>query len=366
MALLMLLPACSGGGGDDGGMHPTLDARTEYGSFIKVNLKDPSAVLKMPPMTLPVDAPINTDSSPLCSTNHDQQADKYCVIVGSTVTVAKGTTFRAYGTRPLVLLATTMFDLEGTIDVSSNHDGTATQAGAGALPASTCPNTTAATGNSGGFGGSFMGKGGDGTAVDGVKGAAASVSPQPMDLRGGCPGGDGSSTTVGVIPTGGRGGGAVAISAHDKIIVNGKINASGAGGQGGPAQKSGGAGGGSGGMIVLDVAQAGLMVGTGPDIWLFANGGGGGQGGTGTGINIGAGDSGQESPDPMTRAPGGSNQNRDGGQGGAGSAGTLRLDGGQALNANNAGGGGGGGGGAGFIYTPNAPGAIVAPPATYP
>lgn len=366
MALLaLLLPGC---GGDDQNGNPS---PKQYGSFIKVNVKDPSAVLNLPPMILPTSAPIDTGSSLLCSTNHDQP-DKYCVIVGTTITVAQGATFRAYGTKPLILLATTTFDLEGTLDVSSKHDGSATQAGAGALPASACPNTTAATVNSGGFGGSFMGKGGDGGAVDGAKGTAApGLTAPPSMLRGGCPGGNGSTATAGsTAGVGGAGGGAVTIIAG-KITVNGTIDASGAGGGGGPAQKSGGGGGGSGGMIVLDAlnesAPPNVAVGSAQTIWLYANGGGGGQGGTGgTLASSGPGDDGKDPSNPMVQALGGRNFTRDGGRGGSGSAGSVQLDGDPALSATNNGGGGAGGGGAGFIHAPTMQGALVAPPTTYP
>ena len=72
MALLMLLaPLPAACGGDDGGGPTTTpDAQTRYGTFLQVNLTDPSAVLNMPPTTLP--STIDTDSSPLCSTKHDQ------------------------------------------------------------------------------------------------------------------------------------------------------------------------------------------------------------------------------------------------------------------------------------------------------
>jgi hypothetical protein len=234
----------------------------EYGTFIKVGFPSPSDVPTAPLMWLS-DIAINTDGS-MCDTRNDQ-ASRYCVIASSSITLASGKTLIAHGSKPLVLLATSTFDLEGTIDVSSKRGGTP---GAGAL--ASCPNTTPAAGNSGGFGGSFGGKGGDGGTIagtpDGTNGIAAPALPTlPTDLRGGCPGGNGSSTTAGIAPAGGSGGGAVLIIAVDKIQMNGTINASGSGGKGGPNMKSGGGGGGSGGMIVLDSPM--IVPGTSASIW---------------------------------------------------------------------------------------------------
>jgi hypothetical protein len=272
MVFLAMVPACGfqSASNTDGGTKPPMDAKDdatpdapgpEYGTFIKIGFPSASVV----PMTTLMwnNMTIDTDG-PMCDTRNNQ-ASRYCVIAGSSITLASGKTLIAHGSKPLVLLATSMFDLAGTIDVSSKRGGTP---GAGAL--ASCPNTTAAAGNSGGFGGSFGGKGGDGGTIagtpDGTNGIAAPALPTlPTDLRGGCPGGNGSSTTAGIAPAGGSGGGAVLIIAVDKIQMNGTINASGSGGKGGPNMKSGGGGGGSGGMIVLDSPM--IVPGTSASIW---------------------------------------------------------------------------------------------------
>jgi hypothetical protein len=347
---------CEAEGATGGG---TPDASgSQFGTFIKITFPSSSDV-PAAPLMWNINIDIDTDTSVLCDT-HNSQATRYCVVAATSITLASTRTLRAHGSKPLVLLAISTFDLQGTIDVSSNAGS---PPGAGAAVAASCPNTTAAAGNSGGFGGSFGGKGGNGGPIagtaDGATGTAApALAAFPTDLRGGCPGGNGSSSTAGTAPAGGSGGGAVAIIA-DTVQVNGKINASGASGKGGPATLSGGGGGGAGGMIVLDAPS--IMPGSGT-LWLFANGGGGGQGGTGMGIGAGPGDDGKESPGPLINAVGGNNGGRSGGAGGGGSAGTAQKDGADAGDAVNSGGGGAGGGGTGFIRTLPIAGAVIAPP----
>jgi len=307
------------------------------------------------------DLAIDTAESTLCDQNNDRKND-FCVIAGASVTLPASRTIKAFGPKPLVLLSTLGMILQGNsiIDVSSHSIANPQATGAGANPAS-CINGNAAALAGGGYGGSFGGQGGDGERLTGspaTSGVAAPqlVAPPTLPLRGGCPGGTGDSSGG----LGGNGGGAVALIAFASIQLDGKINASGAGGHGGPATKSGGGGGGSGGMIVLDSPS---IQATGP---LFANGGGGGQGGTG-GASALAGDDGGESLAPPTPAPGGNNTTgREGGSAGGGSAGN-RLGGTNAGNtpATTNGGGGGGGGGAGFIRAPGVS-TNIAPPSFVP
>jgi len=348
IALVLMIPACGGGGSakPDANVDGPPEAQTCFGSFVTVCFTTLGDVPAKPVM-LTADLTIDTTASSMCDQHNDQMA-KYCVIAGSSFMLSAGKTIRATGTKPLVLLSTSTIMVQGTstIDVSSNHMAGLLATGAGANPTTACINGTPPEMAGGGYGGSFGGKGGNGerlgtpSANAGV--AAAALTPPPTLLRGGCPGGNGDATGG----TGGSGGGAVALIAMTSIQLDGKINASGAAGHGGPATKSGGGGGGSGGMIILDApfiaaAATGL---------LFANGGGGGQGGAGAGAGMGIGADGGESLDPGTPAPAGSNGNRDGGFGGTGSSGT-RLGGNNAgtPGAANNGGGGGGGGGAGFI-----------------
>lgn len=359
MALLALAPACGFSTGttpgDDSGT-PIIDAMPDaercFGSYVKVCFTSTAPVAGL---TLNDD--IDTDGS-ICNTGNDQTTP-YCVVAGAGLTIPTGKTIRAYGSKPIIFLSTTTFQLIGNIDVSSVRMSATTThlTGAGAALAATCTGNTAADHNSGGYGGTFGGKGGTGEGVGAAMGGQATAAAGSFPaLRGGCPGGAGSTDTGGAIPgAGGAGGGAVMIIAQS-IQIDGQINASGAGGRGGPNAKAGGGGGGSGGMIVLEAAA---LTGAG---MVWANGGGGGQGGAGGGGGAsGPGDDGMESPGPATVAIGGQNGTREGGRGGAGSLG-IRITGDQALGgAAGNGGGGAGGGGAGVIYAPDLASAMISP-----
>ena len=88
-----------------------------------------------------------------------------CVLAGTTVSLPTGT-FRATGSRPLVVVATTSMTIQGTLDVSSNRTGTA-GAGAGTGACGTAAIGANDTGGGGGgAGGSFGGRGGDGGPGD--------------------------------------------------------------------------------------------------------------------------------------------------------------------------------------------------------
>lgn len=364
---------CQSGNGGDG----DAPGRACFGTVTEICFPDgpPTTTVTFPasPATFEINTGDGTGAgaSPLCDRTNES-ASKYCVIAGPGLTLPAGRGLRGVGSRPLVLLSTSTITVEATagVDVASGGG----DRGAGANPAG-CANTTAATdSNSGGFGGSFGGKGGMGEAISGPAATVPEPLPAPpVDLRGGCEGGAGGRMTPGCVSgDGGHGGGAVALIARDAIHLDGSINASGAGGRGGPSSlQCGGGGGGSGGMIVLDAPA----ITRGVSGLLFANGGGGGQGAAGAGSGIGPGLDGSESLDPMTQAPGGHNANRDGGSGGDGSAGGAALDGaeGGRPQAEGNGGGGGGGGGAGFIVVRDMTGervisgdAVISPPAWPP
>jgi hypothetical protein len=355
---------CEPSGGGDAGL-PTdaeppdapPDAQQCFGSFVKVC---PSALPTTPIVVVAVgpDLDINTDAgasaSPLC----DPGIASYCVVAATAITIATTKKIRGHGARPLVLVALGSFELFGDIDVSSSTDGAFRGAGASMTVCSTPAAPTPATVNSGGFGGSFGGRGGDGEIVDGDRGVGSAAIGFPAELRGGCPGGAGGGGGAG-----GLGGGAVSIFGAT-VHVDGKINASGAGGRGGPELKSGGGGGGSGGMIVLDVPQTAITLGLGGR--LFANGGGGGEGGAGSGSGSGQGADGNASSAPNVSGTGGNSGNA-GGNGGPGSGGTALAGGASSGQSQNDGGGGAGGGGAGFIHAPGISGAnVIAPPSLDP
>ncbi|HWO22715.1 MAG TPA: hypothetical protein VNO30_28340 [Kofleriaceae bacterium] len=290
---------------------------------------------------------IDTDTEPACLTVMSGTVEA-CALVHASIEIAAAATLRVVGKRPLVLAAARSISVLGTIDAAS---ALGKPAGAGAEPKS-CTSPMVPGNGAGGAGGSFGGAGGAG----GNGGGNAGAPPPPpvgtvTELRGGCAGGRGGASSMQPLP--GAGGGAVYLAAREQIIVDGRINASGAGGAGGMTSgfgAVGGAGGGAGGLIGLDAPS---ITGGGT---MFANGGGGG-GGAGA---LMPGTAGGESPDAKTAALGGTGSAR----GGDGSIGTG-LGGTRGSDAGGAGGGGGGGGGAGVIYvrgTLSVSGALSPPP----
>jgi hypothetical protein len=259
-----------------------------------------------------------------------------CVIAGSTIDISAS--LRVIGSRPIVLVATGALHVtsSGGLDVASYNSGS-TGVGAGSIQCASDGNPASSSG--GGGGGSFGasgGRGGDGPLGSGG-GDPTMGPPLPITLHGGCSGDHGSSPSTGL---GGAGGGAVYVISGVNILVDGTINASGAGGGGGASGTTSGGGGGSGGLIGLDAP----MVTLANTAKLFSNGGGGGGGGS-TGFG---GAPGGESPDPIGAAMGGLGGNGNAGTGGNGGAFLMPVgrDGG---NAQSTAAGGGGGGGVGVL-----------------
>ena len=293
-----------------------------------------------------------------------------CVLAGTTVALPAETTFRARGSRPLLVIASTTISIDGTLSVASQR-GLPPGAGvATAGCAAAAPGENDGGGGGGGAGGSFASAGGTGGAGDlnsshgGSDGSSLGGEPvagaPPSIIRAGCRGGNGGSAGVGgTIGAGGDGGGAIYLSAGTSITVAGSVRATGAGGGGSTAQHGGG-GGGSGGFAGFDAPQITI---TGS---VSANGGGGGEGG-GLGTQVGvAGTDGDLGP---TRARGGRAATgdggaNDGGNGGSGGAGAMPDPRGESGQSDN-GGGGGGGGGVGYVYVKGAlsGGGAISPPA---
>jgi hypothetical protein len=257
-----------------------------------------------------------------------------CVLSGTSITIDG--TLLGVGAKPLILIATEgPIIIEELVDVASHR--TPAQRGAGSNPLGLCTGGVAPTGGSGGAGGSLVGTGGEGGGGEGGSPSTPNTMTIPADLRGGCAGTLGGNP-VGALAIGG-GGGAVWLISKVGITVSGRINASGAGGEGGAGDVSashGGAGGGSGGMIVFDapmleVTQTGVVAAVG------------GAGGAGNVVAAPGGDGGEVNLDFATLPPmGGQAGFASGGPGGTtgnGGAGSTNL--GAAA--------GGGGGGAGFI-----------------
>lgn len=263
-----------------------------------------------------------------------------CLIVGTTITIDGSLV--GIGARPLILLATEgsiSITTAGVLDVASRD---AMTRGAGANPLGLCDGGTApTTGTSaGGAGGSLAGRGGNG-GTGTLAGTGGVPNPEgiPTTLRGGCQGALGGNPAAAL--AGGNGGGAVLLIATMTIRVDGAINASGEGGDGGLTDLSvnrGGAGGGSGGMIVFDALQLAI---TGR---VMAQGGAGAEGNTpgpsGSGLTGGRGE------DPMTTGTAAVGGRGGGGQNGGDGATDNTGENGDNGSVTS---GGGGGGGAGMI-----------------
>lgn len=258
------------------------------------------------------------------------------------LTITSSGTLRVVGSLPLIVASWSTIDIAGELDVSSALGGTA---GAGEGTGD-CPPATSGeygtSGSGGGGGGGFRGRGGNGGAADRNNaslrgGLGGGTVLRPDVVRGGCRGADSGGTDRGAA-SGGRGGGAVQLTARDSIRIDGVVHAGGAAGAGGPTTSAaGGGGGGSGGYIGLEAAMVGVS-GT-----LAANGGGGGEG---TDRSL-AGQDGEDGRPDWLRARGGGDTVSAGTEGGDGAASSV-IAGADVLGTAIAG-GGGGGGGAGFI-----------------
>jgi hypothetical protein len=294
-------------------------------------------------------------------------SESVCVIVAVDIEVASTT--RALGSIPLVLVATHMISVTGTLDASSARTGVN---GPGNNYAS-CPNglqgqTGAMTlSGAGGAGATFQSIGGAGGNAESdaiLGGTPAPIAEGPTFIRGGCRGGQGGLGGAMSGGTGGAGGGAIYLIAGDSITISstGLLNVSAEGGAGGSkgastgAHGGGGGGGGSGGLIGLDAPAVTLSKGA----RLIANGGGGGGGaGVATG---GDGDNGKSALTTTFPFP------ADGGplQVAGGNGGNATAEAVAGANGGLSGSGGGGGGGLGYIkiYSASAPvdlGAISSP-----
>lgn len=303
-----------------------------FGSFVRVCL------VQLPIAQLNINSgdsrSINTNPN---SGNCDQTTSDAGACVVAATSISLNGLLRATGSRPLILVATEEIRINssGAIDVSSKRG--AIELGAGAN-SSACVDGTTANVLTGGAGGTNIGKGGDGdlAGIAASGGMASNPLQAPSTLRGGCRGGTGAGLLGGA---GGNGGGAVDLIAPT-IVINGTINASGAGASA-AGTTSGGGGGGSGGLIVLDSPD--LTVNSSAAV--FAQGGSGSEGGSG-----GAGTAGRD-PTVAGQAALGGDGSGSGGSGGAGATTGNGENGGPDSNGSNLDGGGGGGGGAGFIKT---------------
>lgn len=293
---------------------------------------------------------LDTDQSPLCA--EPKSGPLGCVVAAAAITIDGR--LRATGSRPLILVADAItVTAGGVIDVAA-HSGDPDQP-PGADPASCPGGVQPSVGGSSvtcGAGGSFGGTGGNNPENPQGSHCPAALPEVPTTLHGGCPGRAGGS--YGALGGAGGYGGGAALLIAGSLTLDGKINASGAGGRGAAAAMfhggNEGGGGGSGGMIAFDVLA---FAGTGV---VMANGGGGGAGEGQFQLPSPDGSDPDEAA-PLVPAPGAPGVIPQGFQapvaaGGAGAAGSVRdgadgdprLPGTSAQPDFSAGGGGGGGG----------------------
>lgn len=262
------------------------------------------------------------------------------------VTMTSASQLRLVGQLPIVIAAWGSMMINGTIDAGSHSGGGGGGNGPGHDPTECASNRpgdgmdASDVGGGGGGGGGALGKGGDGGL--GAKGGAKVVAV-PQTIRGGCTGGrSGNAGAQAVAPamadtnaSGGKGGGALVLSARLSMTIDGDIASSGEGGAGSPmGARCGGGGGGSGGLIAIESPTVSVH-GT-----VVAAGGGGG----GVAPTTAAGQKGRDGA--LLGAAGGIPVTGCSGTGGAGST-SPSDDGGQGGTGTC--GGAGGGGAAGWV-----------------
>jgi hypothetical protein len=278
------------------------------------------------------------------------------VVAVASLHVESGATFEGIGSRPLVILAATDVQIDGTLTVASSGDrvgaggqpggtpGPGNGEGAGADGSSDTTEFVFSGGGGGGYG-TAGGAGGEGydeaTSRDGGDGGDPYGAPSLVPLLAGSGGGSGGGGTFRA-QHGGPGGGAIQVSAGRSITVgaSGVVDASGGGGLQGQTGTTagGGGGGGSGGSLMLEAPDVELAGAVG------SNGGGGSAGGgpcddirgpLGTdgsatmapalgGVPTTCRGRGGDGNDPMGATTDGE-RNRDGGGGGGGS-GRVRIN----------------------------------------
>jgi hypothetical protein len=274
------------------------------------------------------------------------------LFVMRSLSIRAGAQVNVLGAIPAVIVATETIDIDGSLSTAGGYNKSSAggfmqgPSGRGAGPGG----GDAQQGYIAGGGGAYCGRGGKGGVgeTSGVpsNGGAPYGSPEISPLLGGSAGGGGTAATLS--QSGGQGGGAIQLSAGQRVRVTaaGQIDVGGSGGH------ANGGGAGSGGALLIEapvVTIGGI---------LAANGGGG--------AIFNGGSSGQPGQPAATRAIGSS------ATAGQGSSAT-QVDGtdgtATASSANSA---GGGGGGAGRIRinttsgTATTTGAVVSPDFTTP
>lgn len=199
------------------------------------------------------------------------------VLRASRFDVRPGVTLVVRGSRPLIVIATSM-DIGGVIDVSASFETPGPGGALGGQGDGRGGDGVTQAPNSGGGGGAGFGtagaRGGDDISTAdtrGGDGGAPYGDPSLAVLAGGSGGGAAEPECTGTL-LGGGGGGALQLSASASIRISGGIDAGGGGGRAGRLCSVGesGRGGGSGGAVYLQAST--ILI----DGFVTANGGGGG------------------------------------------------------------------------------------------
>jgi hypothetical protein len=274
--------------------------------------------------------------------------DSACVVGLARFEVPTQGRVEATGARPLVLVVRDQVTIGGLVDVGARgatpgpggalggQGVGASGEGAGGGSTCTCADSEGECGGGGGGYGEPGGRGGPSPPGCASLSLGGLAHGQPFALIGGSGGAAGGYGEG--LPVGGAGGGALQVSSHGPLVVDGAISAGGGGGAAAADEwGQGGGGGGSGGSVLLEaptISGAGLVA---------ANGGAGGSGGEYE-CERTAGADGEPSWDPAIGGVGDAQGTC--GRGGDGGTGVISPGDGAPGQE----GGGGGGGAAGRIH----------------
>src|SRR5262245_20265044 len=194
------------GGAVDASVPPVDASPCVEGGFVRLCLTE----LPTGPFTVVTSLQLDVDRDSRCA-SFTPSNPAWCVISGTRITVAAGVTLSGISTihrRALVLIATEVIQIDGTLDVASHIVNTRMHVQGAGAQATECVNPSGAVWPGGGAGGSFRSRGGNGgTALNmGAAGIAAAATTALDKLRGGCAGGSGGPSDPNPGGQGGEGG----------------------------------------------------------------------------------------------------------------------------------------------------------------
>jgi len=301
--------------------------------------------------------PLAVEGQQTISTDDDAPSSKLLTVAGVQMRLFHVTTMTVAASAELDLVgsASAIFAVDGNVIIDGDI-----VVSAGASDCSTQPGSVGGTCTGGGAGGAFNGHGGNGGGCAAVPAAlgAPTVMPLLVPLTGGCNGAPSSNAASTQVDPGGEAGGAIEISAQQEIVIDGTINASGSGGEGGIVGPGGllvgGNGGGAGGGILFEAPSV-MFTQTAT---ICATGGGGGGGAFNSGTGVVEGNNGRPGCGPSGGSGGSGPFTGDGSGGGGGGDETSSTGDGTDGNSGAGDAGGGGGGGASGVIVVRTSGAL--------